>query len=103
MKTITVEDRIASVADRWKEQYFDSQWFSDQKQQIWSWLKALPQNATAAQVDAIIGNGSWTAITCTECKERVEMAIVLNENDSYRTCTVCAGCLDLAQLLLHNI
>jgi hypothetical protein len=102
MKTITSADRIACVADRWKNQYFGSQWYSSQRQEQWASLKALPENATAVQVAAITGNDSWTAIMCNECGQNVESAIVLNENEDYHTFTVCAGCLDLAQLLLRK-
>lgn len=76
---------------------------SDRMMDVWSRLKALPENATAAQVKAIIGNDSWTTIVCNECGKHVEMAIVLNESEDYHTFTVCAGCLDLAQILLYNL
>lgn len=103
MKTITLADQTACVADRWKNQYFGSQWQSAQRQEQWASLKALPENATAVQIAAIIGNDSWTAIMCNECGQNVESAIVLNESEDYHTFTVCAGCLDLAQLLLHSL
>lgn len=103
MKTITVEDRIAVVADRWKAQYFGSQWHSERMMDVWSKLKALPGNATTAQVEAIVGNDTWTDIRCDECGEHVELAIVLNETEDYNTFTICEGCLNAAQILLHSL
>lgn len=103
MKTMTVEDRIANVADRWKAQYFGSQWMSVRMMDVWSKLKALPENATAAQVAAIVGNDTWTSIRCYECGQHVEVVIVLNETEDYNTFAICEGCLNAAQILLHSL
>lgn len=69
---ITSQDLVRDIADSWKKQYFvDDAWrFGAGKEEVYNKLVALGSNAKPSDVDAAIGNDSWTALWCHECCER---------------------------------
>lgn len=92
MKLITEHGKIRGVAARWGEQYRYST--DADKLAIKTRLLALPENATAADVFAVIGNDSWTRLTCDECKRDVKAVAQLGDEPDYESSTVllCVDC-----------
>lgn len=99
MRKITQRGLIRDVPTRWRRQYPTGVVYpsAPQKQQL---LDALDlETATAAEVDAIIGNESWTRLPeCQECgKENVETVEIGQPLEiESRTARVCADCLRAA-------
>lgn len=102
MRIVTQRDIIRCVAGRWAQQYRhaiadpkDSPWPDGRtKKSVHEELKALdPEKATTADVDRIIGNGSWTTLRCDECGEQTDLALCLGEHGyesaAYDLCAKC--------------
>lgn len=108
MKLITQRQLIQKVAARWRQQYEP---FKDQtpmfsvragieklrsKREISEELDALDgDTATAQQVDAIIGNGSWTRMNCDQCKKEVTSVLRVGAELDYESATadLCEECV----------
>lgn len=105
MKLINARTLIQGVASAWRSQYPDARLGKD-KQEIGLRLAALDGNtATAEQVNAIIGNDSWTTPpTCGECGKRGGVVVQLGEEPDYDSATahICPGCLQQAVVLLEG-
>jgi hypothetical protein len=103
MKLLTERVLIREVAQRWTEQYAD--WPHDkEKQEIGRKLRAMDaETATAADVEKIIGNGSWTRIDhCDECRaSNLPVAVRLAE-DTSSTADICLPCLRKAVKLARG-
>lgn len=98
----TIQNRVATVAERWLRTYEDygsgyrlaggKSW-----QAVHAELLALPATATAADVEDVIGNPSWTNIECHVCgADRLDLAVVVGrEPDGYDAAFVvaCLPCL----------
>jgi hypothetical protein len=93
MIVITTRDRIRSVADRWAQQYPDD---GDARRAKLATLDK--DNATAKDVEKIIGNASWTRLGCDECGKEVGTVVQLGEEPDYESSTadVCLECLHKA-------
>lgn len=66
-------------------------------------LKALPDTATAEDVQAVVGHGRWVRpARCDECDTVSYLAIEVGEEDDYesRTAVLCFECVKKAYLLL---
>jgi hypothetical protein len=90
---------ILRVAERWRAQYPDAH---ADKLVIQRALEALdPATATAEEVEAIIGNKSWTTEMCDVCEEHVYQWLILGEPRDYESATVniCRTCLADATLV----
>lgn len=113
MKLITQRDQIRTVAERWKEQYcrrafspaanavidfWSTTYSNESTEAIYNKLAALDgETATAADVDAIIGNNSWSSVGyhCSECDTQPADAILqVGEELDYDSCTafLCRDC-----------
>lgn len=93
MIKITQRDLIKSVAIRWRNQYFD---MPAEKSSIYAALLLLDkEKAAALDVKNIIGNDSWTALSCHECGQYVEEVMSLGQEPDYEshTANVCFPCL----------
>jgi len=95
IKIITTRDMIRGVAERWRDQYWNThnKKFIDIRAQ----LDALnDETATLADVVAIIGNDSWTKVRCDECSQEVDWVVQVGEDPDYEshTVTVCRSCLN---------
>ena len=93
MKLIDERSLIRDVAARWRENYGKSQ------RAIYERLRALdPETATAADVRAIIGNGTWTSRACSECKKDSPAVMQLGDEPDYESSTawLCLDCADRA-------
>ena len=84
------------VADRWASQYRerDGAWRTclagpRTSQQIHEVLVALGDNPPIDKVAEIIGNKSWSYISCDGCSESVERAVAIGEYDTKAYCQTC--------------
>jgi hypothetical protein len=93
---VTRHDLAASALSRWKAQYRrgDPAWAGH----VRAALADLGKSPDPDEVDRVIGNGSWTDITCSNCAESVTEAVLMAgvANDEYGPSSFCAGCLSKA-------
>jgi hypothetical protein len=109
MNITTQRDLIRAVADRWLAAYhpfnasFDAGFsfvtgmpvYMRPKKETWELLKGLDlETATAEEVDAIIGNSSWTSLKCDECSEEVDTIITVGQEPDFgsSTASLCYSC-----------
>ena len=109
MRIITKRDKIRDVAEHWKRQYYDSNgWhvFYDgtRSRAVYDRLLALPDTATGRDVAAIIGNSTWTRLTCDECGHEVNALVVFGEKPVGQTAFIrlCPDCLRYAVAALDR-
>jgi len=95
MFVLTRDSKAASAANAWKRQYRGDK---GDRELIASRIRALGDIPNPDDVDAIIGNGSWTRCTCTECGRDVNAVIHFGDEPNYVSDTVyiCLGCIKLA-------
>lgn len=95
-----VDVRIASgrgVAARWESQYReDGKWKKTpigvklrDSEQVYSSLCELGDNPLIDKVAEIIGNKSWSYISCDGCTDYVERAVAIGEYDPKAYCETC--------------
>jgi hypothetical protein len=72
---------------------------------IYDRLVALKGNGTPEEIEKIVGNTSWTDISCDECGRNVEVAVTVGEEEDYdtRTARVCLDCLNKAVRLARAV
>lgn len=106
MKIITERDRIRNVAERWAQVYEKGYYANDPvKQGILQSLRMLnPETCSAADVNKVIGNKSWTTMRCNECKEDTTWIIQLGETPDCESATanICRACFDKAITLVNS-
>jgi hypothetical protein len=92
MEVSTVKQNCRDVAKRWKEQY------PKDKADIYDKLVALKGEGTPEEIAIIIGNDSWTTVTCDECGGDVDGIVIVGEEENYdsRTASICMSCLQEA-------
>lgn len=95
-KFVTV--RVATgrgVADRWASQYriSDGEWKNivgpKTPRQVHEDLVHLGNNPPIDKVAEIIGNKSWSYISCDGCSDYVERAVSIGEYDEKSYCATC--------------
>lgn len=93
-----------NVAASWKGQYYDhsSGWATSPKncELIHKKLLALGPKPFFDDVDAVIGNNSWTRYSCDGCGEYTRLAISIGE---YEPKKYCAVCIKEAAFLLDSV
>ncbi len=96
MYLLTKRQLIKDILSKWSSSYPVNREITPCKgiikstDSIYSQLEALDLDTVEPEViDNIIGNNSWTTITCKECGENQNTAIVL---DDY----ICKDCLEKA-------
>jgi hypothetical protein len=106
VKLITITPQ--SVADRWRDQYLNCGLFrlgdGRKPQEIEAELRALPANATSQEIDAVMGNGSWTNLKCDDCGTRhlsVVVSVGEEPDDESRTVQLCVFCAQAAAALFN--
>lgn len=120
MNITTKRDLIRAVSKRWRQQYEpftdDKPLFSWRtgitspplnKQQIAEKLDSLDcENATPEDVEAIIGNDSWTRLVCDECGNEADSVITVGQEPNYdsHTASLCLNCIRKAAAMFdsHN-
>lgn len=106
MKAVYERDLIRGVAERWRLNYeHGGEWkppksslYRFDARAIYNALSALDaETATTADVTAIIGNDSWTKLTCNEC--RLQVSDVVEFDIDEESFAVCRDCLRKAVTL----
>lgn len=97
----SIKVQVASavgVADRWREQYHRADGWGDtvsgSTKAVHEKLLALGESPPIESVAAVIGNKSWSYLTCSGCGESVEMAVAIGpdwRDDLLLICRSCAG------------
>jgi hypothetical protein len=116
MKLTTQRDLIRAVAARWRQQYEpftndDKPLFSVRngyrqpipKKAIAEKLDALDkETATAAEVAEIIGNESWTRLTCDECGKDTDALLTVGQEPDYEshTASLCRSCVERSSSII---
>ena len=100
---IVIGEHVAKVvAARWKQHYFrDGEWglcFAGSERVFHALLSC---GNTREEIDAIIGNNSWTHMFCEECKEWFERAIEIGEG--YESKIFCEACLKKAVSMISGV
>lgn len=101
MRAKFVNIQVASargIADRWANQYRNQNgsWSSAplcvkgrNSEQVYEALCALGDNPPIDKVAEIIGNQSWSYISCDGCNSYVGRAVAIGEYDPKAYCDVC--------------
>jgi len=102
MDIIKKSDLIASVSQRWDQQYKNTTWRD--KIEIGCRLR-VEILQTEEQIYNIIGNYTWTENICDECGKDREVVIQIGEEPHYESSTVfiCPECLKKAMDLIEKI
>ena len=91
MIAITRLSLAKETAKRWKIQY------GTDKYDVYKKLVSLGDSPNPDQVDAIIGNGSWTRVPhCSECSSEGEAIVIqVGETPDYdsHTAYLCSDCI----------
>ena len=103
---ITIRDRIRGVAEAWREQYYNSHggtvevwdtlFVGEQRDREATHQELLALNtetATEDDVERIIGNRTWTTLTCSICGERVPVIVRFGVEGEYGCAEVCKECV----------
>jgi hypothetical protein len=102
MHIVSRKARAAGVADSWYRTYCKRGAWNEgslihgrTKQQVYEALVKLGEAPDPDDVNATIGNGSWTDITCDECNRACEEAIEVGQTQDYEsnTATLCKDCV----------
>jgi len=96
MKIITIEDRIKSVAQRYKNQYqytWDSCIFGRKNHQLHYDL--LLKAKTKEDVANALQRFGWVELRCDECRKEINTVIQMGEEPDYESSTalLCIDCL----------
>ncbi len=100
IEVFTQRGMIRTVAARWHAQYDNYRSVNPNWSHfgVGAKLDALDvETASRDEVDAVIGNGSWTNLACNNCGERDLPAVVqVGEKADYESATAVL-CMDCAQ------
>jgi hypothetical protein len=111
MKLTTQRDLIRAVAARWRQQYepftHDTPLFSVRNvyrqaisnKEIAETLDAIDaETATPEDIAAIIGNESWTRLSCDECGKDTDAVLTVGQEPDYdsHTASLCRSCVKRA-------
>lgn len=110
----TQRDQIRTVAQRWRNQYSPMEkWDTIPLQAGRAHPRTIAEKldqldgdtATPADVEVIIGNDSWTRLTCDACSKNSLSIFTFYTLESADTImfSVCAECLSRATLQLPNM
>ncbi len=97
MKVVYKADVVKAAPVRWRDQYARYENYSE-KHLITKKLMALEWPFTSEQVNEIIGNTSWTAMTCDECGNDFPSLVRIGAEPDYdaRWQDLCKSCLQKA-------
>lgn len=106
--TVTVRQLIQELPDRWAVQYKEEiKRDKGEKARIYKKLKALDLNTVSPQTVAdIIGNDSWTLLSCDQCNAvKIDSVVVVGEMPYYDTSTahLCYDCCKAAFALISQV
>jgi hypothetical protein len=104
MKLITERDKIREVPQRWQGMYEDGKYGKDKLDKMIQ-LNALDAEiATSKQIADIIGNDTWTTMSCSECGKQSIPVIEIGEEPDYESNTVwlCFECIQKLYKLMKG-
>lgn len=90
MTVLTKRQVIESVAKRWREQY-NEDYRARSKDILINLEKLNLKTCSAKDIDKIIGNDSWTTLTCDLCEKKVSAVFCFERYDSH--IGACKNCL----------
>lgn len=101
MQLLTERQLILGIAEAWERQYPECTCNQRNKEALIALRQLDLTVATAEDIEAVIGNDSWTAIWCSECGCRIRVAVQLGGKPDYASATavVCFDCLEKALAL----
>lgn len=109
-RLVTRRSLVLEVVDRWRESYrhyifgpHQADPHGKDKREAYERLQALHLGTCdPAEVDAIIGNGSWTRVSCDQCRKEVEEAVIVGQEPDYESCTatLCRRCVAAAVICM---
>lgn len=109
MQVITKRDKILGVADEWKANYYHGHntWSNifnkGSAYTIYKRLLNLDLNTcTEEDVEKVIGNRTWTDLTCYEC-DLLTDTVVLFEHDKYNYTFICKTCIQNAMSRISEL
>ena len=106
MELITERSRIKTVAERWDAVYGPEfrPTLSGSSKTISKKLHALNlSKVSAATVNKIIGNDSWTRLVCDECREPVtKVAVLYHPGDDSAVFNMCEACATKVKTLFKT-
>ncbi|WP_372570405.1 hypothetical protein [Ruegeria jejuensis] len=99
---VTRKGKALGAPKRWAQRYAGYQGSgSDEKQRITEKLNGLTlEERTPERIDQIIGNDTWTRVSCDLCDDSVERAAALS--DGINDLLVCESCLRAAEIALFS-
>ncbi len=113
MRIITKRDVIRGMRSRWRDQY--GQRRDDEVVGVGASRRSVKEIARdlerlnldtcdAAEIDAIIGNSSWTENRCDECKKDSDVLVHMGDEPDYdmRWLSLCPDCIAAAVALLAS-
>ena len=97
-ETLTKREVIQRVPESWKHQYcVNGSWrHDDGRDETYRALKALDlDSCSESDIEAVIGNGSWTRLECDGCEREVDKICFLRSHsqNEYGSCSYCKDCL----------
>lgn len=103
MILLTKQHLIDGICDRWLSQYYYlGAWkYGKDKEQIYHNLAKLGDKKTEESIAKVIGNGSWTHLTCDECAAEVDSVLIFLE-DWDSPVQICKSCIDKASMILSE-
>ena len=111
MRLITRQKKAANAAKQWRGAYWSqadgwTAYGTDKRGRdvTHGMIEALGAAPDPDDVDAIIGNGSWTSTSCDECGAHDGRPVVeLGAEPDYEssTATVCGECLTGAKAIME--
>ena len=105
--TIHRTPTAAEVATKWKATYYRDgagwHYCVGESDKIYCGLVALPIGASPAQIAKVIGNTSWTDLTCDQCKKSVTLLVTVGDERDYESSTadLCKKCITKAFKLME--
>lgn len=96
MKT-KLKRQITGIAERWREQYETStSWRPIMAGDSQAIYQKILESTSLDEVDAVIGNRSWTHDMCTVCNKMTRKRLYHFDVCDYHTAAVCKKCLKKA-------
>ena len=101
---VTTRREIRTVVERWRRQYPEGQCHARMEETYERLLRLDLETCSAEDVNAAIGNNSWTHIDCDGCGQDVGAAVTVGQEPDYEssTATLCKSCLLAALKLMET-
>ena len=95
VRLVRAETNATVIAKQWKARYFSGgKWLIGQLaccEEIYNLLVELGNSTSASDVAEVIGNNSWSYITCNSCASSVQEAVEVGEHETRLYCRICVA------------